>query len=161
MNETTELLERFRRGAEMVAAVTTGAPNAELEFVPAAGEWSIRQIVCHLSDSEIVGAHRLRLVLAERNPTLTAFDQDAWSANLNYKSRKLSEALDSFRLLRALNFELLRALPVEAYACTGHHTERGTVSLLDLLRIYTEHAESHTRQIQSVRERYRESRKGA
>lgn len=145
----------------MVAAVTTGAPNAEIEFIPADGEWSIRQIICHLSDSEIVGAHRFRLVIAECNPALTAFDQDAWSANLNYRSRRLSEALDSFRMLRALNFELLRALPVEAYARSGHHTKRGTVSLLDLLRIYTEHAERHTKQIQSVRERYRESRKGA
>jgi hypothetical protein len=161
MNDTTQLLERFRRGAEMVAAVTTGATSAEIDFAPSASAWSIRQIVCHLSDSEIVGAHRFRLVIAESNATLTAFDQNAWGANLNYKSRKLTEALDSFRLLRALNFELLRTLPVEAYARTGHHTERGTVSLLDLLRIYTEHAESHTRQIQSVREQYRESRKSA
>jgi len=159
--EIDSLLERFRRGAEMAAAVTSGAANAEIDYVPAPEAWCIRQIVCHLCDSEIVGAHRFRLVAAETNPTLTAFDQDAWSDHLNYKSRKLAEALDSFRAIRALNFELLRVLPVETFSRTGHHTERGTVSLLDLLRIYTEHAESHAKQIQSVRERYRESRKGA
>src|SRR5262245_733266 len=119
MNDIAQLLERFRRGAEMVAAVTTGAPNSEIDFAPAPDSWSIRQIVCHLCDSEIVGAHRMRLVIAEQNPTLTAFNQDAWGANLNYKTRKLAEALDSFRLLRALNFDLLRGLPAEAFARTG------------------------------------------
>jgi hypothetical protein len=159
--EIDALLERFRVGAEKAAAVAAGVTNAEADFVPAAGGWSIRHIACHLSDSELVGAHRLRLVIAEEEPLLTAFDQDAWSARLNYGERKLSEALDSFRLLRSLNFDLLHDLPVEMFARTGRHAERGLVTLHDLLRIYTEHGENHARQIQTVREKYREFRKGA
>lgn len=160
-SEIEALLERFRVGAEKAAAVTAGASSAEADFMPPAGGWSIRTLVCHLSDSELVGAHRFRLVIAEEEPTLTAFDQDAWSARLNYGARKLSDALDSFRVLRALNFELLRGLPLETFARTGQHAERGRVSLRELLRIYTEHAEGHARQIQSVREKYREARKGS
>jgi hypothetical protein len=161
MSEISELLERFRRGAELVAAVTTGASNVELDFVPPAGGWSVRQIVCHVGDAEMVCAARLRAILAEEGPHMLAFDQDAWAANLNYKSRRISEALDLFRTVRAANYELLRTLPEEAYGRKGTHNERGEMTLLDVVRMLAEHAEGHAKQILGVREKYRESRKSA
>jgi hypothetical protein len=161
MSEISELLERLRRGAELVAAVTTGASNVELDFFPAAGGWSVRQIVCHLGDAELVYAARLRVVIAEAGAKMLAFDQDAWTANLNYRSRKISEALDLFRTVRAANHELLKSLPETAFARRGTHNVQGEVTLLDLTRTLAEHAENHAKQIVRVREKYRESRKGA
>src|SRR5579863_2674607 len=67
---------------------------------PAPGKWSIRQIVAHLADCELVFAHRMRQVLAEENPTLVAFDQEAWARNLDYARRKPKQSLDTFRRLR-------------------------------------------------------------
>src|SRR5207248_8502547 len=84
----TDLLERFRRGPEVLAMVLTGVFGEEEDFVPAPGKWSIRQIVAHLADGELVGAHRLRQVIAEDHPTLIAFDQDKWTQNLDYAKRK-------------------------------------------------------------------------
>ena len=69
--------------------------------MPAPGKWSIRQIVAHLADSEMVGAHRFRQMIAEDNPTLIAFDQDAWARNLDYARRKPKQSLESFRRMRA------------------------------------------------------------
>jgi len=93
MSDISELLERFRRGAELVAVSITGAAGSEVDFVPQPGQWSIRQIVAHLSDSEIVGTMRMRRVIAEDDPKLEAFDQDAWTKNLDYARRKPSQAL--------------------------------------------------------------------
>ena len=42
MEPLSELLERFRRGPDLVAAVITGAAGAELDFVPSPEKWSIR-----------------------------------------------------------------------------------------------------------------------
>jgi len=97
MTEIEELLERFRRGAELVAVVSTGSAGAEWDFKPAPGKWSIRQIVCHLADSEIVVADRFRRVLAEKDPVLQWFDEQLWAENLDYHRRKFSHALDTFR----------------------------------------------------------------
>src|SRR3954447_13358363 len=83
MSNVAELLERFRRGPELLAVVLTGVFGEEEDFVIAPGKWSVRQIVAHLADSELVGAHRMRLIIAQENPTLTAFDQDAWTGNLD------------------------------------------------------------------------------
>jgi hypothetical protein len=158
MSERAELLERFRRGPEIVAVATTGAAGPELDFKPAPEKWSVRTIVCHLADSEIVAAMRFRQVIAEENPVLRSFNGEAWADRLDYGKRKISQALDTFRRTRAENYDLLKDLPEDAFARTGQHTEAGAVTLLDLLRGNAEHAEGHVRQIQGVRAAYKEHR---
>jgi len=153
-----ELLQRYRRGPELVAAVLTGAAGAELDFTPAPGRWSIRQIVAHLADSEIVGADRLRRLIAEENHTLTAYDQEAWARHLGYHRRRISEALESFRRLRAENCQLLAGLPEEAFLRWGTHTERGRIHLRELVENDVEHVEKHARQIQALRDAWRQRR---
>ena len=91
MNEISELLERFRRGAELVAVAITGAAGPELDFKPAPDQWSVRQIVAHLADSEAANVVRLRQVIAEDNPTLVPFDQNAWAERTDYDKRKPSK----------------------------------------------------------------------
>jgi DinB superfamily len=150
-----EDLERFRRGAEVLATVLTGAAGEEVDYTPAPDKWSIRQIMAHLADAELVGAHRLRLVIAEQNPTLTAFDQDAWAKNLDYARRKPTQSLETFRRLRAENYELLKELPESAFERFGSHSENGPMSLRRLLQGYADHAESHARQLQTIRAEYR------
>lgn len=158
MPELAELLERFRRGAEILAVATTGASNPELDFEPAPGKWTARQIACHLADSEIVGHMRFRQVLAEDNPTIIGFDEAAWAEKLDYRKRKISVALETFRRIRGENYELLKSLPEEAFARRGTHSERGPVSLLDLLEIYAVHAENHVRQIMAARQAYKQAK---
>lgn len=158
MSERAELLERYRRGPELVAVATTGAAGTELDFKPSPEKWSVRNIVCHLADGELVCGMRLRQVIAESDPVLQAFDQDAWAAHLDYSQRKISQALETFRRVRGDSYELLKGLPEEAFARKGKHTERGEVTLLDLLRHDAEHVEAHVREIQSVRAAYKEHR---
>ena len=155
MHSLAEDLERFRRGAEVLATVLTGAGGEEVDFAPAPGKWTIRQIMAHLADAELVGAHRLRLVIAEDNPTLTGFDQEAWTRNLDYSRRKPTQSLDTFRRLRAENYELLKELPEGAFERSGSHTENGPMTLRRLLGVYADHAESHARQLQEIRAEYK------
>ena len=158
MSELATMLERFRRGSELIAVVTTGVAGAELDFHPNASHWSIRQIVCHLADTEIVVADRFRRVIAEDEPQLIGFRQEAWAEKLDYGKRKISQAVESFRRLRADNYELIKDQPEEAFQRAGLHSEHGRVTLLDLLRTYAEHVESHARQIQRVRQEYKQSK---
>ncbi len=150
-----ELLERYRRGPELVAAVLTGAAGAELDWTPAPGKWSIRQILAHLADSEIVGAGRFRRTIAEDSPTLMGYDQEAWARNLGYEQRRVSESLKSFRRLRAENHELLKSLPESAFGRAATHSERGPLTLRQLLESDAAHVETHARQLQAIRRAYR------
>lgn len=138
--------------------VLTGVFGEEEDFIQAPGKWSIRQIVAHLADSELVGAHRMRQVIAEDNPTLIAFDQDAWTRNLDYPRRKPKQSLETFRRIRAENHELLKGLPESAFERAGNHSENGPMTLRRLLEGYAQHAESHARQMTEIREEYKKGK---
>lgn len=155
MSDRSALLERFRRGPELVAVVLTGVFGEEEDFLAEPSTWSIRQIVAHLADADLVGAHRFRQIVAEENPTLVAFDQNLWTKNLDYARRKPKQSLDTFRRLRGESYDLLKDLPPEAFDRAGTHTERGRITLGELLEGYAGHAESHARQMQAIREAYK------
>jgi hypothetical protein len=159
MPDIPALLERLRRGPEVLAMVMTGVFGEEEDFTPAPDKWSIRQVVAHLADSELVFAHRFRQLIAENNPTLVAFNQDDWAANLDYARRKPKQSLETLRRLRAENHELLKELPESVFARTGNHTERGVVSLLQMAEGAANHVENHARQVQQVRDAYKAARK--
>jgi hypothetical protein len=161
MSEILDLLERLRRGAELVAVSITGAAGSEVDFVPEPGKWSIRQIVAHLSDGEIVASMRMRQILAEENPKLEAFDQDAWVKNLDYAHRKPSQSLETFRRIRGENYELLKDLPESAFERAGMHSERGRITLRQLLQLVAEHAESHAAQLRARRAEFKNFKAGA
>jgi hypothetical protein len=155
MSDTSELLERYRRGPELLAVVLTGVFGEEEDFVTAPGKWSIRQIAAHLADAEIVFAHRFRQVIAEDSPTMVWFDQDAWADNLDYARRKPKQSLETLRRTRAENYDLLKGLPESAYERAGNHTRNGRMTLGQLLERGAGHTESHVRQIGEIREAYK------
>jgi len=158
MSNVADILERFRRGGELLAMATTGAAGSELDFKPAPDQWSVRQIVCHLADSEAVGVMRIRQIAAEENPTLQGFNGELWADRLDYQRRKISQALETFRKLRTENHELLKAMPEEVFSRIGNHTESGRLTLLDLVKGNAEHVEEHVQQIQRTRAAYKEYR---
>ena len=155
MSDIPELLERFRRGPELLALVLTGVFGEEEDFVAAPGKWSIRQIVAHVADSEMVMAHRFRQVMAEDDAVLVWFDQDAWAAKLDYARRKPKQSLETLRRTRAENFELLKGAPESAFERAGNHSRNGRMTLHDLLEHGARHTESHARQIGEIREAYK------
>lgn len=138
--------------------VLTGVFGEEEDYTTAAGKWSIRQIIAHLADTETVFAHRMRQVIAEENPTIVAFDQDAWARNLDYARRKPKQSLESVRRVRAENYELLKELPNSAFTRTGNHSERGPLTLLQIVEGAATHMESHARQMQTIRDAYKETK---
>lgn len=158
MSEITDLLERFRRGAELLAMSTTGAAGPVLDFKAEGYPLTVRQIVCHLADAEAVGVMRFRQILAEDNPTLQYFDDELWAHKLDYSKRKVSIALETFRRLRSDNHELLKDQSEAAFDRSGTHSKDGSMMLRQVLDWFASHTEDHVREIQAVRAVYKEFR---
>ena len=117
----------------------------------APGKWSIRHVVRHLADSEIVWGYRLRRIVAEDRPPIHGYDQDGWAERLHYERADLVEALAEIRALRAGNLRLLRSLgPVERKRA-GVHSERGEESVEHLIRMYAGHDLLHLNQLERIR----------
>ena len=76
--EREALIDQYEDGFRAVSAALEAITEAELEAREAPGEWSSREIVHHLADSEMTSAIRLRLLIAEDAPTLLGYDQEAF-----------------------------------------------------------------------------------
>jgi len=77
------LIEQYRRGHAEVVQALEAVTAGELDRRRAPTEWSIREVVHHLADSEMIAALRLRRLLAEESPMIEGFDQDARVVNLD------------------------------------------------------------------------------
>jgi DinB superfamily len=130
-----------------------------LETVPAAivtspeapGKWSIRDVVQHLADSELVGGFRLRMILAHDRPALMGYDQDLWASRLRYCDVDVGDALEQFTALRRANVRIWQRLAPPDLARVGLHSERGEESLEHLRRLYAGHDLLHLRQLERIR----------
>jgi uncharacterized damage-inducible protein DinB len=62
--------------------VVAGLSDEQLDAVPIPGKWSIRLVVCHIADFELVYADRMKRVIAETQPTFFGGDPDTFAAGL-------------------------------------------------------------------------------
>ena len=85
---------------------------ASMEWRPAPGKWNAREIICHLADSEIAFAFRLRQTLAEDQHVIQPFDQERWAGM--YGGLRARAALNAFSALREWNLALIGSTPAEA-----------------------------------------------
>ncbi|MDQ1373087.1 MAG: hypothetical protein QOJ09_425 [Actinomycetota bacterium] len=145
-----ELISRYEAGSDEVAAALDGITDEGLDRRPGAGEWTAREIVHHLADSEATSYIRLRRLLAEDAPAIVGYDQDLWSQRLHY-DRPIAPSLAVLDAVRAASAELLRAVDPSAFSRAGTHDEHGAYSVTTWLEIYADHAHDHAEQIRRVR----------
>jgi uncharacterized damage-inducible protein DinB len=152
-------IESAAKAPKRFRHLVDGLSEKELEWRPAEGKWSIKQILAHMADGEVMIGSRLRLVAAMDRPTIVGYDQDAFVANLCVDDLSAEQWLDAFRSMRALNISLLTRLPKEAFARIGLHTERGEESLSQMVFLYAGHDLIHERQIAAQLQDYKADRK--
>lgn len=152
-DEIQNLLHRYENGTELLPPLLKNLTEEQVAFKPSPAQWSIREVMAHLADSEPNGALRLRMAVAECG-TVIGYDQDRWAATLFYTDPALTnfnEVITLLRIIRKRTALLLRRLPVEAFdEKYVQHTERGRLTLREVLRIYAEHVEIHSRQIERI-----------
>jgi hypothetical protein len=115
------------------------------------GKWSIREVVQHLADSELVGGFRLRMVLAHDRPSLMPYDQDLWASRLRYRDVEVRDALEQFTALRRANVRMWQHLSPADLVRVGIHGERGEESLEHMRRLSAGHDLLHLRQLERIR----------
>lgn len=115
------------------------------------GKWSVRQVAQHLTDSELVGAFRFRMILAHDAPSIPGYDQDLWAERLGYKEVDLETALQEFATLRRANLRLFRRATPADLGRVMRHMERGEEPLGQMIPMYAGHDLVHLAQIRRIR----------
>jgi uncharacterized damage-inducible protein DinB len=121
----------------LIAGMSVEAMDAPLE----PGKWSLREVLAHLADCELVWGWRTRQVLESPGCTLTPFDQDAWAKH--YRAYSAADALRTFLALRAWNLALLTTVSAEERSYPVYHPERGALTMNDQLVTFAGHDRHH------------------
>ena len=138
-----------------------GFPQEMWQYKPDPDEWSIHEIIVHITDSEANSYIRCRRFLAEPGQNLMAYDPDLWSRELDYHEQSPEDALELFRWLRKKSYDLILDAPSEVWTRECLHPESGTMTMDEWLDIYERHIPEHVAQMQAVFERWREGHHGA
>jgi DinB superfamily len=138
----------LRAGALALQAELTAMPDALLRHHPAPGEWCAKEVLGHLIEAERRGfAGRIRQILAEHDPVLVGWDQEAVARERRDCERPLAPLLDEFLALRDDGAKLVVALLPGQLSRGGQHPKVGYLTIADLLQEWVHHDRNHFRQI--------------
>ena len=145
------LISRYQQGYQAVLDALAECTDAELDARPSPDEWTAREIVHHLADSEMTSAIRLRRLLVEDAPVINGYDEVAFARMLHYADRPIGPALEALAAARGTTAQLFGRMTEADWARAGTHSESGAYSADDWLQIYAAHAHDHAEQIRRAR----------
>jgi uncharacterized damage-inducible protein DinB len=128
-----------------------GLDAAQLDTPYRDGGWTLRQVVHHVGDSHVNAYVRHKLTITEKAPPpIKAYDENAWAQLADAKGPIGSSLL----LVQAVHdrwVHCLRTLPESAFTKTCVHSERGVMTLDDLVALYAWHGAHHVAHITTLR----------
>ncbi len=145
-------VESQRKAPKRIKKLLRGLSEKQLARRPAPNKWSIKEVIAHLADGEVVLGSRLRFVAAMDRPPILGYDQDAFVERLGIERVKTAELFDAFAAVRGANVSLMERLAEDAWRRVGIHSERGEESIETMIVMYAGHDRIHEEQILAIRE---------
>jgi len=127
--------------------------DADLERTYGPGKWSVRYLLHHISDSEVVLHDGICRVLSEPRQVLWWYDQDAWAKGVDYSTKPLDISRRVYESVR----EAIIYFAGLHYEDKGHlefvHSVTGVRTLKEEFDKAADHNEHHLEQIRQALKR--------
>ena len=152
---TERLLEAYSAAPRRLRASLAGLDDSDLRQRPHPGKWSIKEIVAHVAESEMMCAARVRFVFAQPGTAFVGYDQDIWARAFAYNDLDplaFEQAIELFTVLRSIVRRVFDQATDVEWRQSGVHPDFGPVTLRQLLELYADHGERHIAQILRLRE---------
>lgn len=118
---------------------------------PSPREWAPVEIVCHLRDTEReVNHRRLRRLLSEDTPFISAVNPDDWAEERKYLNQDPQQALREFARARTQTIAQLAQLEEERWTAPARHALLGPITLLELMGVAADHDLLHLDQLRGT-----------
>ncbi|MFO0872722.1 MAG: DinB family protein [Phycisphaerales bacterium] len=137
------IIEQFGQGADVPRQAIAGLSTEHLLAVPVPGKWSIQELVVHLYQSDLVAVDRMWRIAAMERPLMMGYDENAFMRALHPEAVDAHLAAEAFALNRRLMVAVLRSLPEAAFSRAGIHSERGVLTLEQVVEGHVRHLDHH------------------
>lgn len=127
---------------ELLDGVSMGAISARK-----GNEWSARQILIHLIDTEYAWGFRVRFIMAEKKPVVSPYEQDDWVNTFTYGDLDATQLIRAFTPLRRVNLELLHNVDPKLFDKPAEHPQYGTITVAQMIPHLAAHDLNHLQQI--------------
>jgi hypothetical protein len=124
--------------------------DAQSRFKPGPDEWSIKEVVGHLSDVERAFSYRLWRISRNDPTPLSGFEQENYVREAGFDKFPLDDLLDEFGHLRRANIITIRNMP-DTYADRRGTASGFPVSVRALIHMLVGHVDHH---MASLQEKY-------
>jgi ribosomal protein S18 acetylase RimI-like enzyme len=158
MDETQErILNNFINTFDELDTLIETVTAEQLDWRETAGEWSIRQVLQHLTDDGNVFTFIIERALA--TPGCKVFfggfpGNEVWANQLGFDQRPVTQALALMRAQNKFVVELVSAFPDRWGNQVGYYNEAGEKqvdqSVENLLVMLTEHRRDHIAMIKNI-----------
>jgi hypothetical protein len=148
---TAERIDRLAATPKTLAHLVADATDEVLDAQAADGEWSIRTILAHLRDDELL-CMRLGLerALAEDEPEVSFLEGSAWHGGRNRSRDRKEQILGDFALQRQASVAILRSLREEDWERGLCDATRGRLTISQLVDTWVRHSDEHVAQIERL-----------
>jgi hypothetical protein len=147
---SNEIISQYVTSGEAFIKVARAASNEAMSKLPDPKEWSGAFIVHHMADFEVHFSHRIFRLLTEENPEIAGYSEEPYPNNLNYGARDWKTSLALIESARAVVAEILSLLDPAVLSRPGVHSERGAITLSDIVTSAAKHIDAHRLQLETA-----------
>lgn len=135
---------------ELRALVDT-LDDASARAVPKPGEWSIKEVLQHINDTERILTFRALAIARGEQAAIPGFEQDEYASAVSTvaNNRSVGDLLAEFDLIRAATLPLVRNLAPETHVRATIVSGRRT-SVRTWLHVIPGHVASHIESLKTV-----------
>lgn len=153
-----EWLRMYELGPSNLQVALEGLSEADLDLSRTPGQWSIRQIVHHLADGELLWTPVIKSALAQSGSTYirNLYNQETWPEIFKNATRPVNSSVALITALRIHLVELSRSVPNNEEQFVMMRTidgdpegHKGTVK--ELVSGMVHHMEEHCEEIRAIR----------
>jgi hypothetical protein len=145
-----DVLEAMKISSKETLSLVRSIPEKKGEYRYAMGKWSIKELLCHMMDTERILAYRALRFARNDNTNLPGFEENDYAPEANAKNRDIKQIADEMERLRITTIDLFANFTPEMLTRKGLANNL-ELSVLNLGYIIPGH-ESHHRSI--LKERY-------
>jgi hypothetical protein len=146
---------RLRANAIVIGQLTQDLSADQMRWKPAAGEWSILEVINHLLDEEREDfRQRLDIALHRPEEPVPPIDPQGWVTARGYNQRDLHTSLQDFLTEREQSLLWLAQLHAPTWGQHIRHPTLGTLTAGDFLLAWQGHDLLHIRQLTELHWQY-------